>query len=146
MKSFSHETLIFFLQKVLFVLHFGFCQNCMNSANLVAENHQKLCNRRVLSTGEPCTCEYVTLFQSCHRGTLSVHWYIAQNFQLTFSMSVLFRRLFRTAIFSRFSKVATATSNFMKKFYNCGFLPEFSVSVFKKIIKLVRDYVSEIRK
>ena len=88
MKSFSNETLNFFLQKVLFLLHFGSCQNCMSSANLVAENHQKLCNRRVLSTGEPCTCEYVTLFQSFHRGTLSIHWYIAQNFQPTFSMSV----------------------------------------------------------
>ena len=31
-------------------------------------------------TGEPCTCEYVTLLQSFHRGTLSIHWYIAQNF------------------------------------------------------------------
>ena len=80
MKSFSNETLNFFLQKVLFLLHFGSCQNCMSSANLVAEIHQKLCNKRVLSTGEPCTCEYVTLFQSFHRGTLSIHWYIAQKF------------------------------------------------------------------
>ena len=50
----------FFLQKVLFLLHFGFCQNCMSSANLVAEIHWKLCNKRALSNGEPCTCEYVT--------------------------------------------------------------------------------------
>ena len=35
--------------------------------------------KRVLSTGEPCTCEYVTLPQSFHRRTLSIHWYIAQN-------------------------------------------------------------------
>ena len=35
---------------------------------------------RVLSTGEPCTCEYVALLQSFHRGALSIHWYIAQNF------------------------------------------------------------------
>ena len=34
MKSFSNETLNFFLQKVLFLLHFGSCQNCMSSANL----------------------------------------------------------------------------------------------------------------
>ena len=70
----------FFLQDVLFLLHSGSCQNCMRSANLVAEIHQKLCNKRALSTGEPCTCEYVALLQSFHRGTLSMHWQIAQNF------------------------------------------------------------------
>ena len=84
MKSFSYKTLIFFLQKVLFLLHFASCQNCMSSAKLATENHQKLCNKRVLSTGEPCACEYVTLLQSFHRGTLNIHWYIAQNFQPTF--------------------------------------------------------------
>ena len=51
MKSFSNETLIFFLQKVMFLLHFGSFQNCMSSANLVAEIHQKLCSKRGLSTG-----------------------------------------------------------------------------------------------
>ena len=117
MKSFSNETLNSFLEKVLFLLHFGSCQNCMSSENLVAEIHQKLCNKTVLSPGEPCTCEYVTLLQSFDRGTLSIYQYIAQNVQPTFSMSVLFRRLFRTAIFSRFSKVAIATSNFMNEFY-----------------------------
>ena len=61
-------------------------------------------------------------------------------------MSVLFRRLFRTAIFRRFSEVAIATSNFMNEFYNGGFLPEFSISLFKEIIALVRDYASETRK
>ena len=79
MKSFSNETLIFFLQKVLGFLHFGSCQNCISSANLAAEIHYKLWNKRALSTGEPCTCEYVTLLQSFHRGTLSIHWYIVQN-------------------------------------------------------------------
>ena len=146
MKSFSKETLNFFLQKVLFLLNFASCQNCMSSANIVGESHQKLCNKRVLSTGEPCTSEYVTLLQSCHRGTLRIHWYIAQNFQPTFSMFILFRRLFRTAIFSRFSKVAIATSNFMNKFDNGVFSPEFSASMLKEIIALVRDYVSETRK
>ena len=146
MKSFSNETLNFFLQKVLFLLHFGSCQNCMSSANLVAEIHQKLCNKRALSTGEPCTCEYVTLLESFHRGRLSIHWYIAQNFKPTFSMSVLFTRLFKTAIFSRSSKVVIVTSNFMNEFYNGGYLPEFSVSMLKEIIALVRDYVSETRK
>ena len=65
----------FFVQKVLFLQYFGSCQICMSSANLVAEIHQKLCNKRSLSTGEPCTCEYVTLFQPLHKGTLSIHWY-----------------------------------------------------------------------
>ena len=77
MKSFSDETLNLFLQKVLFLLQFGSWQNCMSFSNLVAEIHYKLCNTRVLSTGEPCTCEYVTLLQLFHRGTLSIHWYIA---------------------------------------------------------------------
>ena len=80
MKSFSNETLNFFLQKVLFLLHFGSNQNCMSFANLVAEIHCKLCNERALSTREPCSCEYVTLLQSFHRGTLSIHWYLAQSF------------------------------------------------------------------
>ena len=80
MKSFFSDTLNFSLQRVLFLLHFGSCKNCMNSANHVAGIHKKLCNKRVLSTGEPCTCEYVTLLQQFHRGTLSIHWYISQNF------------------------------------------------------------------
>ena len=66
MKYFSNVQ--FFVQNVLFVLHFGSCQNCISSANLVAEIQQKLCNKRALSNGEPCTCEYVTLLQSFHRG------------------------------------------------------------------------------
>ena len=134
MKSFSNETIIFFLHKVLFPLYFGSCQNCMSSANLGAELHQKLCNKRALSTGEPCTCEYVSLLQSFHRGTLSIHWYIAQNVQPTFSMSVLFRRSFKTTIFSTFLKVALATSNFMNEFYDGRFKPEFSVSMLKETI------------
>ena len=89
MKSFSYKTLIFFLQKVLFLLHFASCQNCMSSAKLATENHQKLCNKRVLSTGEPCACEYVTLLQSFHRGTLNIHWYIAQNFSLPFHICLI---------------------------------------------------------
>ena len=133
MKSFSSETLNFFLQKVLFVLHFRSCQNYMSSANLVAEIHQKLCNKRVLSTGEPHTCEYVSLIQSFHRGTLSIHWYIAQNFQPTFSMFVLFRRLFKTVTFSRFSEVAIATSDFMNELYNGEFVPrQFEIMYLKR--------------
>ena len=93
----------------------------MSFANLVVEIHQKLCNKTVLSTGQTCTCEYATLLQSFHRGTLSIHWHIVQNVQPTFFISILFRRLFRTAIFSRFSKVAIARSYFMNEFYNGGF-------------------------
>ena len=50
MKSFPNEILNFFLQKALFLSHFGSCQNSMSSANLAPENHLKLCNKRVLST------------------------------------------------------------------------------------------------
>ena len=137
MKSFSNETRNFFLQKVLFLPHFGSCQSRVSSANLVARIHQKLCNRRALTTGEPCTWEYVTLLQSFHRGTLSIHWYIAQNIQPKFSMSVLFRPSFKIAIFSRFLQVAIAMPKFMNEFYNGGFAPEFNVSMLKETIALV---------
>ena len=62
--------------KVLGLVHFGSCQNCLSSVNLVAEIHWKLWNKRALSKGEPCTCEYVTLLQSfvclflCYSGNL----------------------------------------------------------------------------
>ena len=74
----------------------------MSSANLVAEIQLKLLKENVLTTGDPCTCEYVTLLQSLDGGTLSMHWYIAQNIHSTFSMSVLFRCSSKTAMFSRF--------------------------------------------
>ena len=60
-------------------------------------------------------------------------------------MPVLFRRSFKTVIFSGFLKVATATSNIMKEVYNGGFAPKFSVSILKETIALVWDYVSETR-
>ena len=53
---------------------------------------------------------------------------------------------FKTAILSRFSKVAIATSNFMNEINNGRFAPELSVSMLKKTIALVRDYVYETRK
>ena len=52
----------------------------MNSADVVAEIQFKFVKGTALSTGEPCTCEYVTLLQSFQRDTLSIHWYIAQSF------------------------------------------------------------------
>ena len=58
-------------------------------------------------------------------------------------MSALFRRLFRTVIFSRFSQVAIAASNFMNEFYNGWFTPEVRVSMLEESITLVRNYVSE---
>ena len=54
----------------------------MSSANIAAEIQFELLNERA---EEPCTCKYVTLLQSFHRGTLSIiHWYIAQFFSLPF--------------------------------------------------------------
>ena len=50
------------------------------SANVVAEIQLRLLNERPLSTGEPCTCEYVSLLQSSQKGTLSIYCYIAQKF------------------------------------------------------------------
>ena len=43
----------FVLQKVLGLIDFRSCQNCMSSANLVAEIHYKFWNKRALSAGEP---------------------------------------------------------------------------------------------
>ena len=61
-------------KKVLILLSFESCPKCMSHGNAVAEIQFKLLNERGLGTGEPCTCEYVTLVQSFHRGTLSIHW------------------------------------------------------------------------
>ena len=61
-------------------------------------------------------------------------------------MSVLFRHSCKTAIFSWFLKVGIATSTFMNKVYNDGFVPEFSFSVLKETNVLFQDYVSETRK
>ena len=52
-------------------------------------------------------------------------------------MSVLFRHSSKTAMFSRFLKVAIAMSNSMNKVYNGGFSPELSVSMLKETIALV---------
>ena len=56
-------------------------------------------------------------------------------------MPVLFRHSSKTAMFSRFLKVAIAMSNSMNKVYNGGFSPELSVSMLKETIALVWDYV-----
>ena len=118
MKPFSSETLNFFLQKVLFLLQFGSWQNYMSSANLVAEIHQKLCNTRVLSTGEPCTCEYVTLLQSFRRGTLSIHWYIAQK--LLKIMTNIGKRFSRFKNIHKMSNAsASSFGNYIKVFDHC---------------------------
>ena len=61
-------------------------------------------------------------------------------------MSVLFGHDSKIAIFSRFLKVAIATSNFMNKVYNREYSPRFSISMLKKIISLVWDYLYETRK
>ena len=92
MKSFSNETLSFFFRKFCFSYNLDLVK-FVSSANLIAEIRY---NERALRSGEPCTCEYVTVLQSFHRGTLNIHWCIAQNVQPTFSMSALFRRSFKT--------------------------------------------------
>ena len=67
-------------------------------------------NKRFLSTGEPCTCGYVTFRQSFHIGMLSICWCLTPNF-----MSVLLRRSSKAAMMSRFLKVAMATPHSMNK-------------------------------
>ena len=53
---------------------------------------------------------------------------------------------FKTAIFSKFLKVAMARSSFMKEMYHARFVPEFSVSVLKEIIALVESCLYEAMK
>ena len=48
--------------------------------------------------------------------------------------------------FSIFLKVAIATQNFMNEVYQCGFAPEFSVSILKEISALGQSFVYETRK
>ena len=132
----------FFLQKILGLQYFGSCQNCKSSAKLVGEIHQKLWNKRALSTEEPCTCQYVTLLQSFHRGTLSIHWYLAQN--LPFPCLSYLDALLRLPSLAD-SQTWLWTSNFMNECYNGRFAPEFSVSVLKETMVLDPDYVTEVR-
>ena len=56
-------------------------------------------------------------------------------------MSVLFRRSFKTAIFSRFLKVAIATSNFMNEVYNGGFFIVFVVVIIIIIIIIIIHFI-----
>ena len=102
MKPFFNETVNLLLRKFWVSLVLDFSQTVRTLQ--VAETQLKLLTERNLITGEPCTCEYVTLLQSFHRGPLSIHWYIAQNVQPSFSMSVLFRHSSNTTEFTRFLK------------------------------------------
>ena len=61
-------------------------------------------------------------------------------------MSVVSRRSLKTAIFSRFLKVAIAALNFMNEVFNSGFVPESSISELNKISTLTLSYVYEVRK
>ena len=69
--------------QVLLLLNFGSCPNCMSSASLVAEIQFKILNERALSTGEPCTCEYVTMLFNMFSCEFS------KNFQNSFSTEYL---------------------------------------------------------
>ena len=116
----------------------------MSTENLVTEMQLKLLSERVLSTGEPYICVYVTSLLSFLKCTLSIPWYIAQNL-LAYLFHVLLSFFCKTGIFNRFLKVATATSNFMNKVNKGGFAPEFSVSMLKEIDTLFRNYVCGTR-
>ena len=61
-------------------------------------------------------------------------------------MSILIRRCFKTSIFSRFLKVAMATSNIITEVYIGGIVSGYSVSMLKETIALVWHYVYETRK
>ena len=61
-------------------------------------------------------------------------------------MSILFRRSFKTSIFSRFLKMAMETSNIITEVYIDGIVSGYSVSMLKETIALVWHYVYETRK
>ena len=61
-------------------------------------------------------------------------------------MSFLCRRSFKTAMLSRFIKVAIATSIFTNEGYSGGYYPEFSILMLKEIIALVGEYAYETGK
>ena len=60
-----------------------------------------------------------------------MHWYITQNFLPTFSMPILFRHSFKTAIFSRFLKVTIATS-----LQNLFIKLDVAIATFKNLLKM----------
>ena len=126
MKSFSNETLNFFFRKFLVSYISDLAKTVRALRILQQKSTEKLWNKRALSNGEPCTCECVTLLQSFHRGTLSTYLFIAQNFQSTFYMTVLFRRSSKTTMFSRFLKRKFSVS--LKKDFIFQFNLYFSAS------------------
>ena len=127
MISFSEETQHFWILPKLYKL----CEFC-------SRNSLKALEEKTFGHCRPMYCEYVTFLQSFHKGILSIHWCIAQSVSCTFSMSVVFRCSFKTAIFRRFLNVAIATSNFMNQVYNSEFVPEFSASILKENNVLVK--------
>ena len=99
----------------------------MDSTSLLAV---KLCNKRTLRIGEPCTGEHVTSPQSFRRYTLII--LLVHSSELAAYFYDVDADSFGTAIFSISLKVAVAPSIFMKKFYNGRFAPKFSVTTLKE--------------
>ena len=125
MKSFFMETLNFLFRKFWASYVLDLAQT-MWALQILSQKFSLNFWVKELWTLENHVIVNVTLLKLFHRGTLSIHWYIAQNFQPTFSNSVLFRRSSKTAMFSRFLKIAIATSSFMNEVCNGGFSPWFS--------------------
>ena len=100
----------FSLQKVPFLLHFASSRNCMAFANLVAETYKRLCNKKTLSTWEPCTCEYLTLL----RGTLAIWYQTLKNVVCNFfhqSENIIHLDRFKEISSEETSKVKVTQSN-----------------------------------
>ena len=84
MKSLSNGTLNFFFRKFWVSYILDLAKTVKYLRMLSQKSTRNFGIEGALSTGEPGTCEYVTLLQSFHRSTLSIHWYIAQTFSLPF--------------------------------------------------------------
>ena len=133
MKSFSIETLIFFFRKFWVSIILDLAKTVWALWILSQKSTRRIYDESALSTGKPWTCEYVTLLQWFHRGTLNKHCYIARNFWPTFFMSILFRQSFKATIFRRILKVfhSKVSCGFLRQDSWCG--ERFHISIIKEL-------------
>ena len=139
MKSFSNETQTFFFFRMFWIFYILDLAKTVRAQQILSQKSTMNSGMKELEALENHVLVNMLLCSS--HFTLSIHWYIAQNVYPTFSMFDLFRRSFKTAILSKFLKVAIARSNFVNKVYNGGLAPEISVAMLKETIALVWVYV-----
>ena len=103
MKSFSNETLNFFFRKFCFSCILRLAKTVWAPPNLLQKFTTNFATKELWALENHVPANML-LCSSHFRGTLSIHWYITQLLA-HLSMYVLFRRSFKTAIFSRFFSI-----------------------------------------